>query len=272
MFARKPSRTATFVKRRRWLPSRGFFATSRSVPGLLARFVTRASTAFLIAVAPLPALGAILEWDRTEVSLEAQPFAESVEGAFTFTNATQQTVTIAEVHSSCGCTVPQLEKRAYAPGESGTIRAVFTLGERTGLQEKAITVTTAEPNASRTILTLRVQIPKLFEVSPYFVIWNGGDIPEGKPITLTITQPDYLSIEQIESRHANFTAAVAPVPGDARRHVITITPASTEREVNGAIMVRLKASDGPTRVITLYALVRSPPGGRPAVSAAAAPR
>ena len=269
MFGPMPSRSAMIVKHPRQLPSRRFFATSGSVPGPLVRILTLALAALLSAFAPVPALGAILHWDQTEVSLDAPPFAESVEGAFTFTNTTKQTVTIAEIHSSCGCTVPQLEKRAYAPGESGTIRAVFTLGERTGLQEKAITVTTAEPDASRTVLTLRVHIPKLFEVSPYFLIWNGGDSPAGKTIHLNILEPKFLAIESVDSSHANFTATTAPVPGDATRHVITNTAKSTDQEVNGAIVLTLKAADGPSRVVTLYALVRSPPAARPSTPAAA---
>lgn len=220
------------------------------------------------AVLALPAQAEPLTWAATEVSLEAPPMAESVEAAFTFTNAAEGPVTIQDIHSSCGCTVPSLEKRTYAPGESGTIRALFTIGERVGLQEKVILVTTADPLPSQTALTLRVQIPKLFEISPYFVIWNGGEPPTAKSIDFRLLKPDLLSLDKVESRHANFTAELKPVDGAKDHYTIAITPRSTDTPLNGAVVVSLRSPDGTSRQVALYALVRSAPIARPAAGTA----
>ncbi len=214
------------------------------------------------AILPAVAQAAVLRWEATEVSIDAPPLAESVQAAFVFTNTTAEPVTIAEVHSTCGCTVPELDKRTYAPGESGTIRAVFTLGDRVGTQEKAIIVATAAPAASTTTLMLRVQIPKLFEVSPYFVVWNRGDPATAKSIELRLLRPDILTLGSVVSRHAVFTAGATPVEDASDRVAITITPESTDTPLNGAIVVSLQTASGETRPVTVYALIRGTPAAR----------
>ena len=49
---------------------------------------------------------------------------------FAFRNIGDDPVTIMRVTSSCGCTTPRLDKRTYAPSESGAITARFEIGQR----------------------------------------------------------------------------------------------------------------------------------------------
>lgn len=214
------------------------------------------------------ATAAPLEWQTTTISIDAPPLAESVEAVFQFTNTTARPVTISEVHSSCGCTVPRLDQKIYVPGESGTIRALFTLGERIGLQEKSIMVSTAEPDVSSTALTLRVNIPTLFEVSPYFVIWNMNEAPTPKSVKLRLTAPDVLHFGSIASRHANFEAATFPAADDPNLLSVSITPRSTAEATNGGVEITLKASDGRSRLITIYAMIRQNRAPAPVAPAA----
>ncbi len=90
--------------------------------------------------------GSGLEWETKRISIVATHEQESAEGIFAFTNNSDQTVTIKSVRSSCGCTVPELEKREFQPAESGEIKALFTFGTRTGAQRKSISVVTDEPD------------------------------------------------------------------------------------------------------------------------------
>jgi len=199
-----------------------------------------------------------LTWQRTEIELAAPPLAEKIEADFVFTNSGTQPVSIAEVHSSCGCTVPELEKRTFAPGESGRLRAVFTFGDRTGQQEKTITVATAAPSASTSQLTLRVHIPLLYDVSPFFVVWTNAEPTTPKQIQLRLEQAGGLRLESVASQHANFSATAAAVPGQPGQHTITIVPTTTDTPTNGVIHLTLRGPNGATRMVTIYALVRSP--------------
>ncbi len=45
---------------------------------------------------------------------------------FKFTNIGKGTLIITNIRSTCGCTVPALEKQEYAPGESGSIEVRYT--------------------------------------------------------------------------------------------------------------------------------------------------
>lgn len=209
-----------------------------------------------VAASAPDATAAPLRWQETTVSIEAPPLAESVEAAFQFTNTTSRPVTITEIRSTCGCTVPQLEQKLYVPGESGTIRAVFTPGDRVGLQEKTIMVTTAEPDFSSTVLTLRVTIPTLFEVTPFFVIWNVDEPPTPKPVTLRLVAPQLLGLHSVTSRHTNFDAAAAAVAEDPNTLAISITPRSTTQATNGGIEITLRTPDGRSRLVTIYAMIR----------------
>jgi hypothetical protein len=51
----------------------------------------------------------------------------------TFTNTGRASLKITKIKTTCGCTVTQLEKREYAPGESGTIKVTYTAPKATGV-------------------------------------------------------------------------------------------------------------------------------------------
>jgi len=73
-----------------------------------------------------------LTWNTERIDLTTKPGDKEAVGLFRFENNSQKTVTITSVQPSCGCTTAALEKRIYAPGEKGEIKAVFTLGDRVG--------------------------------------------------------------------------------------------------------------------------------------------
>ena len=60
-----------------------------------------------------PAAFAALQWANDHVAQNAGPLDENAEVIFAFTNTGPNTVTITEVVSNCGCTVPSLEKLEY---------------------------------------------------------------------------------------------------------------------------------------------------------------
>src|SRR5262249_15929368 len=52
---------------------------------------------------------------------------------FTFVNNGPETVEITDIHSSCGCLLPRLDKRVYQPGERGSfLMEVNTLSQGAG--------------------------------------------------------------------------------------------------------------------------------------------
>lgn len=89
---------------------------------------------------------------------EADGPAKSV---FTFTNIGNDTLKITAVRPSCGCTASDYTKEPVLPGGSGTIEATYNAAGRPGPFNKAITVTTNDPDNASIILTIKGEvIPK----------------------------------------------------------------------------------------------------------------
>lgn len=100
-----------------------------------------------------------LEWREHQVSLSAEPGVTEVRGKFNFKNPGGATVHIVDLTTSCGCTVARTASPDIAAGAQGTIDFVFTIGKRTGLQEKKIFVQTDE-SPDPVVLELRVRLPE----------------------------------------------------------------------------------------------------------------
>ena len=59
---------------------------------------------------------------------------------FRFKNTGQNALMIAKCDVTCGCTVPDFQKDAIAPGSDGEITIVYNSAEHSGVQDKSIIV------------------------------------------------------------------------------------------------------------------------------------
>jgi len=68
---------------------------------------------------------------------------------------------IRKVNSSCGCTAVSPKEKVIRPGQSSSIKAVFSSGTRVGRQNKSITVITNDPKSPNLVLrvTGEVEVP-----------------------------------------------------------------------------------------------------------------
>lgn len=81
---------------------------------------------------------------------------------FKFTNAGGGVLKISEVKTTCGCTVPKLSKREYAPGESGTIAITYYADTQAGPTSERSYVVSNDKANSRVTLTIKAEIvPKV---------------------------------------------------------------------------------------------------------------
>ncbi|MCQ2976077.1 MAG: DUF1573 domain-containing protein [Bacteroidales bacterium] len=63
---------------------------------------------------------------------------EQVSTEFKFTNVGNADIIISKVETSCGCTIPEYDKKPVAPGNVGTIRVRFDSSNKSGTQYKTI--------------------------------------------------------------------------------------------------------------------------------------
>ena len=77
-----------------------------------------------------------------------------VDISFDFENTGKDILYIKNVIPACGCTTADLVKKDYQPGEKGTISSKFNTSGYNGRVIKTITVTSNDPDAPETRLTL----------------------------------------------------------------------------------------------------------------------
>lgn len=68
-----------------------------------------------------------------------------IEQSFTFQNKGKLDLEIRHIQSNCSCLIATAEKKKIKPGESTSIKWVFTTSGRTGTQNKAITIYSNDP-------------------------------------------------------------------------------------------------------------------------------
>lgn len=205
----------------------------------------------------LPAAFAELVFEDTTFEYRAGLADERAEAVFRFRNAGESPVTIRRLNSSCGCTVPELDKDTYAPGESGEIRALFTFGNRVGRQEKRISVETDEGGSMVRSLSFITHIPQWGALQPQMLRWGLEDTPVARELRLTLPGTVDVRIERVSTDLQHFT--VAEVRSSATEVVYSVTPKTAGERVTERLVVTLVASVGEqerTRELVTYCLIR----------------
>jgi len=130
---------------------------------------------------------------------------------FEFKNVGNAQLKITKIQTTCGCTVAQLKKKAYAPGESGTIKVTFRTPSRQGSTSKHLYILSNDKKNPKFALTLKATVelkvvfkPKLLELS--LKAENAG----ARPVTITSKDGQPFAIKSITSTSNVITASFDP--------------------------------------------------------------
>ena len=156
---------------------------------------------------------------------------------FPFKNTGEKDVEIQSVRASCKCVTPTIGNQRVAPGEKGVVQAVMTIGNRTGLQRKMISVTTDQEGAARTVLMLEVSLPQAVSFDPAIVEWKEGDMPSEQVVTVSVKDDVDLEIVPVDG----FSVELS---GEQSKQ-IRIKPKRTDQAVSRLVRVNYSgASQG----------------------------
>ncbi len=212
--------------------------TARATPSLLL-FMNLSIKALLSAVflGALSTAQAQLTWEKTEIELHPKPGDAEAVAQFKYENKTDKPINIKNVRSSCGCTVASLKKNDVAPGEKGEVTATFKIGNRTGVQQKTVTVETDDSAQPVMNLLLKAVIPDVLQIQPAFVFWENGEDPKPKKITVTAGKDVTVTKLDVSSSSPEFTTKVdkGSKPGE---FVITVTPKNTATMVSATLTIQ----------------------------------
>ena len=112
---------------------------------------------------------------------------------FRFTNTGGSNLEIRDIKSSCGCTVPTLSKTVYRPGEGGEIEVTFDPKNRSGIQNRRVTVMTNVPRQDTVVLSVFANVVPMITVTPN--MGSIGKLRRGEEATILM---------DIVARYSNF--------------------------------------------------------------------
>ncbi|MCB2222177.1 MAG: DUF1573 domain-containing protein [Bacteroidetes bacterium] len=99
----------------------------------------------------------VIAFDKTEHDFGKLIQGEKVTYNFKFKNSGQSDLLISQVHSSCGCTVPDFPREPIKPGDTGLIKVTFDSAGRSGIQNKSVTiVSNCQPN--KTVVRIKAKV------------------------------------------------------------------------------------------------------------------
>ena len=206
---------------------------------------------FLIAAASLvlsARANAQLKWEQTAVDLHPT-YSDTVAVAhFKYENVGTTPIHFNSVRTSCGCTAAKPAKDNVAPGEKGEITATLQIGDRTGVQQKTVTVETTDPRTPTTALQLKATIPALIEIQPAFVYWDG--VEPLKPKTISLHAPKDSPVTKVTVTSSDPMIPAKVVPGSSPKDwTISVEPA--DRNQLRAATLTIKP-DYPEKTPRLY--------------------
>ena len=218
----------------------------------------KALAAFLALVAPLSLFGS-LTWDRLSCTVGAKATDTEATAVYSFRNTGKDKVTIREVRPSCGCTTVELTKHDFAPGEGGSIKVVFTFGERVGKQHKTVAVYAKNGSEDeQALLEMFVDIPESVTINPRIHFWTLGDKPTPRPMVVKLGEAftgrpvkAYMFAE-----HSNFEVVQPELQPDGSYRIV-LTPKTTDHidTEAGEIVVEIPGVAEPKKFL-FYASVR----------------
>lgn len=208
-----------------------------------------------------------LEFERLLEEVKAPADASTVTADFKFTNKGGKPVTISKSDPGCSCLKVQISggKLQYAPGESGTVRATFDVGNFSGTVDKAIGLwlDTATGDKPSMVLTVRIHIPVLIALEPKTVTWDVGGKPEPKTISIRMAEGQTIRVLGAKCSSPIFDHELKTIE-EGKKYDLVITPKAADSPGMGVIRIETDCPLSKHRVQQAFAVVRKPVAGQAA--------
>jgi hypothetical protein len=197
-----------------------------------------------------------LMWGKDRISTEVIGGEQTeVKAAFPFKNTGDRPVTITGAQPSCGCTTAVPDKKTYAPGESGEIAVVFHPADRTGLQEKTITVTTDEPNQLPKELVFEINIKEYLTVEPRLLPWKLGAEPSEKLTVISALPSHPIAEVTAQGVLAGTCETRIETVEKGQKYNLYVKPVSTAKVLITDVIVQAKFANNTERKTQVYVYV-----------------
>ncbi|MEM9081138.1 MAG: DUF1573 domain-containing protein [Verrucomicrobiota bacterium] len=216
-----------------------------------------------VLVSCFPVFGGQLKFEETVLEVSAKPDADLVEVDFSFEAMGDEAAVIRKYDAPCSCLEAQISengKLRWEPGETGTVRGLFRVGNFRGTVDKQISLIMEDGETHR--LTVRMTMPEFVKVEPKTLRWDVKGPREPQSFSLTIQEDVDLEIVSITgTNEAKFPFELKTVE-EGKRYELVVTP--TETEVKGFGMLRI-ATNSPWpkhKTYQAFVVVAQPTGAK----------
>ncbi len=185
------------------------------------------------------------------------PSSKSVYG-FKFSNIGDEILKITKVTKTCGCTPFTLEKKEYAPGESGELKVKYNSGSRAGMVTRRLYVYTNDKDNEKIKLTLKAEIIEKVRHTPHRLNLSLKEENAGCPdIVIESLDGKEFSIKRFKSTADCITADFDPSV-KATKFVLKpkVDTDKLRRGLNGRIDISLTHPQCRSKTISFEALQR----------------
>ncbi len=124
----------------------------------------------------------------------------------------------------------------------GLVKATFTVGERTGFQDKVIRVK-IHGVQDPVVLTMVTYLPELLRIEPRYVFWRAGDPPQTRLIKLTVMPGVKLTAPHVFSVNPKFKATVQTIH-EGSFYLLDVTPTDTATDGSTVLDIEAMAAPG----------------------------
>ncbi len=130
---------------------------------------------------------------------------------FKFANTGNALLKIGKIKCPCGCTVPELPKKEYAPGESGAVKIVYRASRSPGSVTKSCSVPSNDKKRPTVRLTIKARIAMKVEHQPERLnLLLKGENAGCPQITLASRDKQPFAITRFKSTGNSITADFDP--------------------------------------------------------------
>lgn len=202
-----------------------------------------------------------LEFVETSKEINAPVDVTTVVAEYEFTNKTQKPVTIIKSDPGCSCVAVQISegKLRYGPGEKGTIRATFDMGNFTGSVDKVIALWLDNDPIDKpsTMLNLKVNIPVLIGLEPKTLKWDLDGKPEPQTIQIKMAEGQTIRVTGVKSSSDSFVCQLKTVQ-EGRQYELVVTPTDLEKPGIGVFRIETDCTVAKQKTQQAFGVVRRP--------------
>jgi hypothetical protein len=102
--------------------------------------------------------GAVIKFEKSTHDFGDIKQGDKVEESFSFTNTGTEPLVITNVEVTCGCTAPKWPRDPIAPGGKAEILVVFNSANKSGAQNKVVTVVSNAVNPEEALIKFKANV------------------------------------------------------------------------------------------------------------------